>query len=278
MPVKSLFILTLILCIPLLLFGQIKTNTSTPEPENNFIIFLQSGGNYLDEFSPSVNAGAILKINKSFWAQIFYERQLGSFNGTYPAVWETEFVYPEYGRLDYTTGPSYADYHFNQNVLGVDLFYMKVHPNKKPAFFIGGGFGLYTGSVTRPVILTAPENVIPFKNSYGFNILSGVKFPITKKYGILASVRYHIVKRSLDQEKSNSVRFEYNSLGGVISATSGDIVTYYINEYNENGQRIKVTEIRDVSDLSDNFNDLSIQLGIYINLNLSNDSEASPLY
>jgi len=278
MPAKSFFTIILILCIPLFIFGQDETQIPAPVQEDNFLFTLQAGGNYLDSFSPSINVGAILKVNNSVWAHAFYECLLGNFNGTYPAVWVTEFVYPQWGRRDYTTGPTDGEYQFNQNVLGLDLIYMKITQNNKPAFFVGGGAGLYTGSVTRPEIMTAPENVIPFKKSFGFNIMSGLKFPLTKKYGILASVRYHFVKRSLDQEKSNSVRLEYNSLGAVKKMTNGDMVTYYINEYNENGQRMKVTEIREISDLSDNFNNLSFQLGVYINLNLSNETDAIPLY
>ena len=233
---------------------------------SNTFIILQLGGNHYHEYSPSVSASILFKVTNRFWLGPFYEYLLSPFKDKYPSVWVTNYSYPyTYGREETRTGPTDGNFDFGQNVIGLSGLFLTSKSDKEGCFYLGGGIGMYTGSLNRKPILDIPESKYSFKNSIGFHILSALRIPIVNKFGLLLSAKYHIVHRELDICESGHVSLEYNVYGGVTRECRGEVCTYYINEYSEYGL-IKTTEIHDVGKISGTFNNLSIQGGIFVTI------------
>jgi len=236
--------------------------------KSSTLIFFQYGSNYYNnEFYPSVNAGIFVEVKNRFYMGPFYEHLLSPFKDKYPAVWVNDISYPNrYGSVVERTGPTDGNLEFGQNVYGLGgLFLTSERTKNEGCFYLGGGVGLYTGFLNQKPIFDIPEKECTFKNSVGLHILSGFLIQFTNKFGLSLSAKYHIVRRELDNRKSDHVSIEYDSHGVVARESRGEVCTYYINEYDEYGRLIRKTEIHDVDNLSGAYNNLSIQIGIVFN-------------
>ena len=243
------------------------SNKSTLNHTNpNLSLLLQGGINMYNKPTPSFNIGVSVNIIKKLIINIYFEKTIKPFSDEYDAINIRNYTYYPNGSRSHTDqGPLPANSEITQNIIGLSLLYKFSNPDNPNNFLLGGGIGYYTGAWESKVDYDFSHKIFSFKNTIGYHICAIYKKPIKSNFGFIFEAKYHIVKREIDLKKSDHVTLEYNAMGDVTQECHGDICFRTVNYYVDGRVHSRTTYVN-VEEIYKNYNNLSLQIGIYVNI------------
>lgn len=225
---RNIVIFKMILLFSFVLLGESIAQINNYNPKSKGFTIMASGGYLISSFEDQESSANSFSISLSGLFNFSPKFLLGGFIETSLKPFEFQDVVGEeeiwhFNEKNVLQSKSYNDLEssrkISQAVVGAKAIYLFSQHSLKP--FIGGGAGLYLGSMEQNAVDRLGGEKTNFKSALAFHLSGGLLYR-NRNLGFFIGLNYHIVSRALD--KGDEVTYETSTYRDPTTANISKIV------------------------------------------------------